>query len=626
MITSLVAPAGSAAAAEDDTVSFVGAGWGHGVGLSQYGAYGASRDGWTVDQITGHFYKGTTLTTLGEDGTSVADDIWVSLRRNQESITLIARKIFYSDENPPTADVVVNPATDAWVMGINEKLRIDRIANTRNCDLTFTDSGGGLVRAVENVSCDIKIEWDGAEDKPTRKMAVEGCEFADWNGSESAYPSGSLYRECQYGRGYMVIKPPGDGSTGPFDVTVILDLESYVLGISEMPYYWGLAQNGGMAALEAQAIAARSYARELMLYRGEAGSNSCGGWCHVRDDTSDQRYIGWGHGWSTWTAAVEATAGKVITHPDASEDEEFIVRAYYSSSSGGATENVHEVWSSFDDPVPYLMTADDSWALTSINPHADWTVTKSADYVAGKVGLDTLTGAAVIERHTSGSAKTVRFTGLDGGVETYVDRTSVWVDQTMGLRSIYFDVQFGDVEVPPFDDIAGSVHYDDIAYIADLGITKGCNPPANTDFCPDDNVTRGEMAAFIVRALGLTDDGGQNWFTDDDGSVFEADINKLRAAEITAGCNGDGTEFCPNDPVSRGEMAAFLVRGLGYSDPGAGDWFTDDDGSIFEDNIDRLKVAGVTVGCNPPANDKFCPDDPVQRDQMASFLARALRG
>ena len=626
LATVFVVPQGAAIAQEEATVSFVGAGWGHGVGLSQYGAYGASKDGYLVDEITSHYYTDSTIGTLGEGDLSAAEDIWVSLRRNQETITLIARKITYSDTNPPTADVVVTRGGDSWTMGVNETLQIDRIYNTRNCDLMFKDSGGALIREVENTPCDIKIEWDGNEEEPTRKMAVAGCEFTDWNGSESAYPGSSLWRECQYGRGYMVIKPPGDGSTGPFDVTVIMDMEDYVLGISEMPYYWGLEQNGGMTALEAQAIAARSYARELMLYRGDPGANSCGGWCHVRDDTSDQRYVGWGHGWSTWTAAVENTAGQVITHPAASDDTEYIVRAYYSSSSGGATENVHEVWSAFGNPVPYLTTADDHWALTSINPYRSWTVTKDADYVAGKVGLDTLTGAAVIERNTSGSAKTVRFTGIDDGVATYVDKTSVWVDQNMGLRSIYFDVQYGQIDIPPFNDIDDSVHYDDIIYIADLGITKGCNPPYNTQYCPDTDVTRGEMAAFLVRALDLTDDGGQDWFTDDDGSIFESDINKLRAAGITAGCNGDGTEFCPNDPVSRGEMAAFLVRGFGYTDPGPGDWFDDDDESIFEGNIDRLRVAGVTMGCNPPDNTNFCPEDPVQRDQMASFLARALRG
>jgi competence protein ComEC len=71
-------------------------------------------------------------------------------------------------------------------------------------------------------------------------------------------------------------------------------------------------------------------------------------------------------------------------------------------------------------------------------------------------------------------------------------------------------------------------------------------------------------------------------------------------------------------------MAAFLVRAFGYTDPGSGDWFNDDDESIFEEDIDRLRQAGVTLGCNPPANTMYCPGDPVRRDQMASFLGRAL--
>jgi hypothetical protein len=71
-------------------------------------------------------------------------------------------------------------------------------------------------------------------------------------------------------------------------------------------------------------------------------------------------------------------------------------------------------------------------------------------------------------------------------------------------------------------------------------------------------------------------------------------------------------------------MAAFLVRALGYSDEGGGDLFIDDDDSIFERAIDRLGTAGVTQGCNPPDNDQFCPNNPVTRGQMAAFLARAL--
>ncbi len=182
-------------------------------------------------------------------------------------------------------------------------------------------------------------------------------------------------------------------------------------------------------------------------------------------------------------------------------------------------------------------------------------------------------------------------------------------------------------ELPPggsFVDDDGNVHEGFIEAIAAEGITRGCNPPINDRYCPDELVRRDQMAAFLVRALGLTDDGGKDWFADDDGSTFETDVNRLAAAGITAGCNPPVNDnFCPSDTVTRGQMAAFLVRAYGYNDPGDGDRFVDDDGNVFEGDIDRLATAGVTLGCNPPVNDQFCPYDRVRRDQMASFLGRA---
>ncbi len=182
--------------------------------------------------------------------------------------------------------------------------------------------------------------------------------------------------------------------------------------------------------------------------------------------------------------------------------------------------------------------------------------------------------------------------------------------------------------LPPggsFTDDDGNVHEPSIEAIAAEAITRGCNPPVNDLYCPDATVTRGQMAAFLVRTLGLTDDGGGNTFTDDDGSVFESDIAKLAAAGITKGCNPPVNDlYCPDSTVTRGQMAAFLVRAMGYTDNGGGNLFVDDDGSVFENDIDRLGTAGVTRGCNPPANDRYCADDPVKRDQMASFLTRAL--
>jgi hypothetical protein len=182
-------------------------------------------------------------------------------------------------------------------------------------------------------------------------------------------------------------------------------------------------------------------------------------------------------------------------------------------------------------------------------------------------------------------------------------------------------------ELPPggtFVDDDGNVHEGNIEAIAADGITRGCNPPHNDRYCPLDPVTRGEMAAFLNRALNL-DASESDHFVDDEDSIFQNDINALAAAGITRGCNPpDNNGYCPDSHVTRGEMAAFLVRGFGYTDDGGGDLFVDDDESIFEGDIDRLGAAGVTLGCNPPTNDRFCPNHSVLRDQMASFLGRAL--
>jgi hypothetical protein len=126
------------------------------------------------------------------------------------------------------------------------------------------------------------------------------------------------------------------------------------------------------------------------------------------------------------------------------------------------------------------------------------------------------------------------------------------------------------------------------------------------------------MAAFLVRALDIGVGGGGDPFRDDDGTVFEPDIERLAAAGITNGC-GPGT-FCPDEPITRGQMAAFLTRALDL-DAAVGDTFSDDDDSPFEAEIESLAAAGITTGCGPGI---FCPDQPVTRAQMAAFLRRAL--
>jgi predicted deacylase len=124
------------------------------------------------------------------------------------------------------------------------------------------------------------------------------------------------------------------------------------------------------------------------------------------------------------------------------------------------------------------------------------------------------------------------------------------------------------------------------------------------------------MAAFLGRALGLPAAGGDT-FSDDNDSVFESDIERFAAAGITRGCSS--TRFCPDDPVTRGQMAAFLARA--YDLPEADrDYFSDDSGSIFEDAINRLAASGITSGCT---SSSFCANEEVTRGQMAAFLRRA---
>ena len=173
-----------------------------------------------------------------------------------------------------------------------------------------------------------------------------------------------------------------------------------------------------------------------------------------------------------------------------------------------------------------------------------------------------------------------------------------------------------------FSDVASDSPFRvDIGFLVERGITKGCNPPRNDRFCPDAPVTRGQMAAFLVRALNLKPANVQ--FADTKGHIFAADIAALAASGITKGCNPPRNDrFCPEDKVTRGQMAAFLVRALGLT-PAKGT-FADTKGHLFAADIAALAASGITKGCNPPRNDRFCPDKLVTRGEMAAFLHRAL--
>lgn len=171
-----------------------------------------------------------------------------------------------------------------------------------------------------------------------------------------------------------------------------------------------------------------------------------------------------------------------------------------------------------------------------------------------------------------------------------------------------------------FIDVPATHRFDsEIAWLVERGITLGCTPDGRY-YCPTAPVTRAQMASFLDRALVLpaaTSDA----FGDDDGSTHEAAIDRVAQAGITGGCTADGASFCPDALVTRAQMASFIARALDYL-PVTDHGFADVSGTHAA-TIGALVANGVTNGCDA-IGPRYCPGDPVTRGQMAAFLYRAL--
>jgi hypothetical protein len=159
-------------------------------------------------------------------------------------------------------------------------------------------------------------------------------------------------------------------------------------------------------------------------------------------------------------------------------------------------------------------------------------------------------------------------------------------------------------------------------------ITNGCSA-TGPKYCPGDNVTRGQLAVFIIRAM-FGDTFQYNttpYFTDVAANdPFFSYIQKLRDLGITSGCTA--TKFCPGDPVNRWSASVLIVRAKMAAL--LGDNFTYPAAATFGDVptthmgfqwVQKMAELGITGGCTPP---NFCPSDPVTREQMAVFITRAF--
>ena len=165
-----------------------------------------------------------------------------------------------------------------------------------------------------------------------------------------------------------------------------------------------------------------------------------------------------------------------------------------------------------------------------------------------------------------------------------------------------------------------------IARLYNAGITSGCSGvPLN--YCPEQTVTRAQMAVFLVRGMhgiAFTPPTATGIFTDVAVDSFGAGfIEQLFADGITAGCGAN--IYCPNEAVTRAQMAVFLVRakhGIAFTPPTATGIFTDVPvGSFGASYIEQLVTDGITSGCSATT---YCPSSPVTRAQMAVFMVKAF--
>ncbi|MEO8356950.1 MAG: S-layer homology domain-containing protein [Chloroflexota bacterium] len=168
----------------------------------------------------------------------------------------------------------------------------------------------------------------------------------------------------------------------------------------------------------------------------------------------------------------------------------------------------------------------------------------------------------------------------------------------------------------------------------DAGITTGCSQSPKK-YCPLNNVTRGEMAVFVERAMGnfAPTPNPTGMFADvpyaGQPASFQAFIEEFYNDGITTGCTMNPLKYCPQNYVTRGEMAVFIERALGNfaPTPNPTGMFADvpyaGQPASFQAFIEEFYNDGITTGCavNPL---KYCPQNYVTRGEMAVFIVRAF--
>ena len=198
------------------------------------------------------------------------------------------------------------------------------------------------------------------------------------------------------------------------------------------------------------------------------------------------------------------------------------------------------------------------------------------------------------------------------GIGVVVKDGRVWV--TANFRRPQATVTVYPPSTERFGDVAStSVHADSIETVAGRGITDSCG---EARYCPGEDVTRGEFAIMLVRALDIdTGRSGESRFSDVSGEIAAA-VEALASEGLTSGCSAD--RFCPTDRLTRAQLATFFAGALELS-PRAPS-FTDA-GTTHAGSIGALEQAGIVNGCTSTT---YCPNKNVNRAQTASMFANNL--
>jgi SpoIID/LytB domain protein len=387
-------------------VTFYGKGFGHGVGLSQYGAQGyatgAAGPALTGEQIVAHYYPGTQLTVV-DSATNPRGPMRVLLSSPSSSGSA-------SCGSPFMNTWLVNARSAGGFSVVNEA-QGNAVVGVASANVTYQIAVKGSGVSV----------YDQSANPPALKYSGPGPVTlvpTDLNSPITVQEKGEFFH------GKLQFKNDGGGN---LRVVNYVGYDDYVKGVipKEMPAGWHLE------AYKAQALAARSYGFTSSVPTRDYD---------VRDDQIDQCYGGATVETSASIAAVAATAGKVITYNGAA------IRAYFSSSSGGYTVAVgcwnHGTTCAPSDPwlVAVPDPADLAVTVPTTNKHASWTVTFTSAQIRQAVlsykGIDigTLLSTDVSNQAPGnlGHVVSVKFSGTNASVEVPAD---VFLRTYLGLKS-----------------------------------------------------------------------------------------------------------------------------------------------------------------------------------------------